>query len=929
MRWFVFFGFLLVWVSLCVCVDRSNFKTCEQSGFCKRHRKFATAQDAAEADGANQYQVDPASIATDDNGLSAALVDAATGKRLSLRLARVATVTGRTFRLKINEFADEAKRPRFEPAPGDSLVADVAEAPVAIDNKQLDGNLYVLEAKDGAKSDAAKAKAVLQLKPFRVDCLLNDRPLISVNSKSRLMWEFHQQKPDDSADNSDGLYDEEFKGHRDAKPHGSSSVGMDVAFPGFEHVYGIPEHADSLALRSTAGGEPYRLYNLDVFEYELNNPMALYGSVPLVYAHSANNTAGAFWHNPSETWVDVQSSKSSGGGLSALLTSFVKSASPSEALTETHWMSESGVIDLFLLLSDTPLGAFRQYASLTGTTPLPPIFSIAYHQCRWNYNDETDVLEVDRNFDENDIPYDVIWLDIEHTDGKRYFTWDSNKFPNPQGMLDKLNAKGRQLVTVVDPHIKRDDNWALYQRVRDGDIAVKSHKDDGLYDGWCWPGSSVWPDFIDPAVRKWWANEFKDYVAAYTWNDMGEPSVFNGPEVTMHKDAKHHNGWEHREVHNLYGALVHQASWDGQLVKSPQRRPFVLTRAFFAGSQRTAAVWTGDNAANWDHLKASVPMVLSLSITGITFSGADVGGFFGNTDPELLVRWYQAGSLQPFFRAHAHLDTRRREPWLLDAQYKEAIRSAILLRYTLLPYLYTQFYLSARDGRPVMAPLWVYYPKDEATFSMDDQHLLGPDLLFKPVTEAGATSLSVYLPKDSIWYRHDTWEGFGGGQTVSLSVSLTTMSLFYRAGGIVARRDRPRRSSAAMRRDPITLVVLLGGRDRRASGHLYLDDGYSLEHKTSSAYLHCRFNYADGSLTNTLVHSSPAYADADRIKVERLIFVGVRTRPKSVVLPDGGVGEFTYTEQSRLLVIRRPNLPVAKAWTVRLMDASASGHDEL
>jgi alpha 1,3-glucosidase len=284
------------------------------------------------------------------------------------------------------------------------------------------------------------------------------------------------------------------------------------------------------------------------------------------------------------------------------------------------------------------------------------------------------------------------------------------------------------------------------------------------YDGWCWPGSSSWPDFLSSKVRDWWAAlfDYSSYVGStpdlMIWNDMNEPSVFNGPEVTMHKDALHHNGFEHRDVHNLYGMMVHAATHQGLLqrngpVSDKSPRTFVLSRALFAGTQRYGAVWTGDNAAEWSHLRAAGPMVLSLGLAGVSFAGADVGGFFGNPDGELLARWLQLAAFQPFMRGHAHLDSRRREPWLFPEPFLSAQRDAIRTRYFLLPYLYTQFHDASLAGTPVVRPLWFEFPEEPELFGEELTFLLGPSLLVAPVVTAGATRVSARLPRGALWYR--------------------------------------------------------------------------------------------------------------------------------------------------------------------------------
>ena len=312
----------------------------------------------------------------------------------------------------------------------------------------------------------------------------------------------------------------------------------------------------------------------------------------------------------------------------------------------------------------------RQYSSITGTQQLPPLFALGYHQCRWNYRDEKDVATVNAKFEELDYPYDVLWLDIEHTNGKRYFTWDKSLFPNPLEMQKNITTLGRKMVTIIDPHIKRDDGFHIHREATQKGLYIKD-KTGKDFDGWCWPGSSSYLDFTNPRVREWWAEQFSlnkyegSTLDLFTWNDMNEPSVFNGPEVSMSKDAKNLNGVEHREWHNLYGIYMQMATAQGQVQrcinsKAAKLRPFVLTRAFWAGSQRFGAMWTGDNKADWGHLKISVPMLLSINMPGLSFAGADVGGFFGEASAELFTRWYQAGAFTPFFRGHAHHDTKRR-----------------------------------------------------------------------------------------------------------------------------------------------------------------------------------------------------------------------------------------------------------------------------
>ncbi|XP_076972096.1 neutral alpha-glucosidase AB isoform X1 [Tamandua tetradactyla] len=949
-------GLILAGLGVCLgvtlAVDRSNFKTCEESSFCKRQRSIRP--------GLSPYRALLDSLQLGPDAFTVHLINEVTKVLLVLELQGLQK---NMTRIRIDEL--EPRRPRYRVP--DVLVADPPTARLSVSGR--DDNSVELTVAEGPY------KIILTAQPFRLDLLEDRSLLLSVNARGLLAFE-HQRAPrvsfsdkvsvtlgsiwdkiknlfsrqgskdpaegdgaqpeetpgdDDKPEETQGkaekdepgAWEETFKTHSDSKPYGPTSVGLDFSLPGMEHVYGIPEHADSLRLKVTEGGEPYRLYNLDVFQYELNNPMALYGSVPVLLAHNTQRDLGIFWLNAAETWVDI-SSNTAGKTLFGKMLDYLQGSGETPQ-TDVRWMSESGIIDVFLLLGPSVFDVFRQYASLTGTQALPPLFSLGYHQSRWNYRDEADVLEVNQGFDDHNLPCDVIWLDIEHADGKRYFTWDPSRFPQPLTMLQHLAAKRRKLVTIVDPHIKVDSGYRVHEELRNQGLYIKTR--DGLdYEGWCWPGSAGYPDFTNPTVRAWWANmfSFENYEGSapnlYVWNDMNEPSVFNGPEVTMHKDAQHYGGWEHRDVHNIYGFYVHMATADGLVLRSGGiERPFVLSRAFFAGSQRFGAVWTGDNSAEWDHLKISIPMCLSLGLVGISFCGADVGGFFKNPEPELLVRWYQMGAYQPFFRAHAHLDTGRREPWLLPSQYHDVIRDALGQRYSLLPFWYTLFYQAHREGIPVMRPLWVQYPQDVTTFSIDDQFLLGDALLVHPVSDSGAHGVQVYLPgQGEVWYDTQSYQKYHGPQTLYLPVTISSIPVFQRGGTIVPRWMRVRRSADCMTNDPITLFVALSLQGT-AQGELYLDDGHTFTYQTHHKFLLRQFSFSG----NTLVSSSADLKGhfETPIWIERVVIIGAG-KPAAVVLQTKGFPEsrlsFQHDPETSVLILRKPGVNVATDWSIHL-----------
>lgn len=674
------------------------------------------------------------------------------------------------------------------------------------------------------------------------------------------------------------------------------------------------------------------MHNSDVFEYELNSPMTLYGSIPFMQAHRKDSTVGVFWLNAAETWVDIVKSKPSVNPLAL-------GVSP-KTTTQTHWFSESGQLDVFVFLGPTPEDLSRIYGELTGYTQLPQHFAIAYHQCRWNYVTDDDVKEVDRKFDKYQIPYDVIWLDIEYTDGKRYFTWDPLTFPDPKGMQEQLDDSERKLVIIIDPHIKNEANYPVVDELKSKDLAVKN-KDGNIYEGWCWPGSSHWVDCFNPASISWWTGLFKydkfkgTLPNMFIWNDMNEPSVFNGPETTMPKDNLHYGNWEHRDIHNVNGLTFVNATYNAMLErkKGEIRRPFILTRSFYAGAQRISAMWTGDNQANWDHLAASLPMVLNNGIAGFPFAGADVGGFFGNPSKELLTRWYQTGIFYPFFRAHAHIDTRRREPYLAGEPYMSIITQAIRLRYQLLPAWYTAFHQASVNGTPIVRPQYYVHPSDELGFAIDDQLYLGSTgLLAKPVVTEGATSVDIYIADDEKYYDYFDYTIYqGAGKRHTVPAPLEKVPMLMQGGHIIPRKDRPRRSSGLMKWDPYTLVVVLN-KNGQAEGTLYVDDGETFDYQ-QGAYIHRRFSFSDSSLSSEDIGAKgPKTADYHKtmadVRVEKVVVVDApkewQEKSSVTVIEDGAEAGATapleyHVQQggkAPYAVVKNPNVGIGKVWRI-------------
>ncbi|KAI6198777.1 Glycosyl hydrolase family 31 protein [Aphelenchoides besseyi] len=885
--------------------DRSKFKTCDQTGFCKRHREGVERP---------EYHVLAETVKSNETALLARLKSSENELEIAIIVLREST-----FRIVVDE---SGKRLRDRFIPYQSLDGYPVQVKPFKD--------FEIGAESASFEPIKNRRVVVNYNPFWVKVFDDDELLIAVNSAGLFKFEHFREKPAD-AKNEDGFWEETFSGHTDTKPYGSSSVGIDVEFFGFKYLYGLPEHATTFALTSTKPNnmDPYRIYNVDIFEYEMKSGMALYGGSAFVVAHNKRHTVGALWLNAADTWVDIHSTALDRGVIGKLVDKFGVSGDAPHA--GAHFFSEAGVADLFIFLGPRPNDVFRQQSVLTGRHPLPPLMGISYHQCRWNYNDEQDVAEVHAKMDEYDIPFDSIWLDIEHTNGKRYFTWDADKFPNPKAMAEKLEAQGRHIVTIIDPHVKKDESYDLYRLAKERGYFVKNADGTSDFVGDCWPGQSSYLDVLHPEVQKYLAEHYRldKYEGStermFTWNDMNEPSVFGSWEMTVPRDVRHSGGWENREVHNIYGQCYHNATYLGHLLRSDYKlRPFILTRSFFTGSQRTTAIWTGDNAAQWDHLRATVPMVLALSIAGFPNIGADVGGFFGNPDEELLVRWYQTGAYQPFFRAHAHIDAKRREPYLFGEETRNAIRQAIIERYQLLPYWYTLFYEHTLTGQPVIRPVWSEFDEDESAMDEEREYMLGKALLIRPVMEPEVKEVSLYLPgHQRSWFDWRTGKMHVSPGAVYTDTPLNKIPVYQRGGTIVPIRRRHRRSSKLMRNDPITLVIACELNRDFANGSLYLDDGESFAYQTDNDYMYWGYTFKKESnnlhsITSKNLDKKGKF-DPD-VWIDQIVVRGVRFYPQNVhIYIDDYTPEdleFTHDRESRQMIIRKPGGYVAREWRI-------------
>lgn len=472
---------------------------------------------------------------------------------------------------------------------------------------------------------------------------------------------------------------------------------------------------------------------------------------------------------------------------------------------------------------DSPLEVVTALAKLTGTMEMPPKWAIGYHQCRYSYYPESRVRAIAKEFRDRKIPCDVIWHDIDYMRGFRCFTFDPQHFPDPKKLNADLHAQGFHTVWMIDPGIKAEPGYFVFDQGNTIDAWVKK-ADGSTFNGEVWPGMCVFPDYLRKETREWWATLYKDFISTGidgVWNDMNEPAVFNVPTKTMPEDNLHRADAElggpgpHARYHNVYGMMMVRASRDGVMAVNPDKRPFVLTRANYIGGQRYSAMWTGDNTADWPHLEESVAMVLNMGLSGQPFAGPDIGGFAGNgpagQEAQLFARWMGVGALLPFSRGHTGKGNIDKEPWAFGPEVESICRQALERRYRLLPYLYTLFHFAHVDGSPIVRPVFFADPLDPALRSEDDAFLLGGSVLVVPQLVPDGSRVPA-LPGGK-WVKFD----FGEAPNINLP------DLYLRPGSIVPTGPVVMHTGER----PLTDVTLLIALDAQgeAKGVLYEDAG--------------------------------------------------------------------------------------------------------
>lgn len=880
---------LLVLLGLVLSVEEDEYMACEQSKFCYRNREV----------GRQYWKLLSKEIHIDKDYFRAIIMDEKYDKQLLLYVY----ILQSSIRFRI-EPTEEETFPRF----------DTAKERTIITVKELNLTRKLNYGKNGTHIFLRYLDTIvtIQVSPFLATISTKKGKIVTINPDDTAVFEHNRDRSKfpRQFDSND------FGGYVDRIPNGPTSVAMDFLWHGDAvRLSGLPEHTSNLTLPFTTHrlkrkgeldyqpiSDPVRLFNVDIHKYEIGNLMSMYGSIPFLMARDSERTSGLFWSNPSETWVDLSEERH--GVLS-------------------RFISEGGYIDFYVFIGPTPQDVLLQYTKLTGRPHLPQSFALGFHMSRWGWKSTKDVREVTKGLDDAQIPHDALWLDLDHTDDKLYFTFHPHNFKDVQQMQDEIDPLERKVIALVDPHLHVDYGYPVFDKAFNARYLIRT-RTDSEYTGECWPGESAWVDFVHPWARVWWETlfEFEHYIGStlslYIWNDMNEPSVFNSPDHTCPRDLLHYHKYENREVHNLYGQLMISSTYGG-LVKrdyDEDDRPFILTRSFFAGSQKYAFTWTGDNAATWEQMKASISMILSLSISGMPYCGADVGGFFDSPNPTLLARWYQVGAwCYPFFRCHSHHDSQRREPYLFSGAIFDSIKNAILERYQLFNYWYTLSRHSNLTGEPIVRPLWWEFPKDRRFVDTEDKLMVGSSILALPVFEEHQHEVITELPFCR-WYDYRTLEEKtqNVGST-KLESPITHFPVLIRGGSIIPIKLWKRRTSYLMFRDPFTLYVALD-EENNARGDLYVDDGMTFDFAKGN-YIHRRFIYQNNVLYsrpyNNQMNRAKFFDDYD-VKIERIKVAGLEKRPVYVKDSEGKPLEIDYI--NNVLTIHRTNLTVKENWVI-------------
>ncbi|WCO03036.1 glycoside hydrolase family 31 protein [Psychroserpens ponticola] len=548
--------------------------------------------------------------------------------------------------------------------------------------------------------------------------------------------------------------------------YGGNIVKMSKISNDGESYYGLGDKPNHLNLK----GKRYQNWVTDSYAYGKDTD-PIYKAIPFYTGLHNKKAYGIFFDNTFRSYFDFSH----------------------ERRNVTSFWADGGEMNYYFIYGPQMQDVIESYTDLTGKPhQLPPLWALGYHQCKWSYYPESKVKEITSTFRKLKIPCDAIYLDIDYMEGFRCFTWNKEYFPDPKRMVKELADDGFKTVAIIDPGIKIDKEYSVFKEALEKDYFCK--RADGPYmKGKVWPGECYFPDFTNPKVRDWWSGLFKELIEDIgikgVWNDMNEPAVMEVPNKTFPDDVRHNydgNFCSHRKAHNIYGMQMARATYQGLKKYAYPKRPFVITRSAYSGTQRYTSTWTGDNVATWEHLWIANVQAQRMAMSGFSFAGSDIGGFAEQPQGELFTRWIQLGVFHPFCRVHSSGDHGDQEPWAFDEDVTDIVRKFIELRYQLLPYLYTAFWHHIDQGRPILKSLVLYDQEDVQTHYRTDEFIYGENILVCPIIEQNARGRRMYVPRGN-WYNYWTNELIKGGKELWVDANIESMPIFIKEGAIIPK----------------------------------------------------------------------------------------------------------------------------------------------
>jgi alpha-glucosidase len=588
--------------------------------------------------------------------------------------------------------------------------------------------------------------------------LIVSTPLLNIHiSKEYFLITIYNKKGQIINEDEKGFHWEE------NSEYGGNIVQMSKKVQPGESYFGLGDKASDFNIV----GKRFENWGTDNYGYNMDSD-PLYKNIPFYYGLASGEGYGIFYDNTFKSFFDFASERNAA----------------------TSFWSHGGEMNYYFIYGPELITVSKEYAKLTGTTELPAQWTLGYQQCKWSYYPESKVKEITSKLREYKIPCDAIYLDIDYMDGFRCFTWDKEKFPNPKAMVEDFKSQGFRTVVIIDPGIKKDPDYWVYQEGLINDYFCRL-SDGDFMKGKVWPGECFFPDYTNPEAREWWAGLFGELIEEVgvegVWNDMNEPALFEVKSKTFLPNVMHNmdgHPSSHRRAHNVYGMQMARATYDGVKKFNNGKRPLIITRSGYSGVQRFSSVWTGDNLASWDHLSLASIQVQRLCISGISFCGSDVGGFIGQPSGELFVRWMQLATFHPFFRNHSSGDHGDQEPWTFGEEYLNDVRKTIELRYQLLPYLYSTFYKHSTEGSPFILPMIFFDQYDKENLYRDQEFLVGDKMVVAPVLREGQENLRYYLPRGT-WYHFYKEEKQAGRKEYIEKTELDTIPFFIKAGTVL------------------------------------------------------------------------------------------------------------------------------------------------